>query len=578
MKKIFLFLSFFLIFFTLYAVPLPLARAQDTAWVINRFDSDSAILSSGIVDVKETIVVDFKNLEKHGIYRDIPYVYENLDGSLYYTEIHVSDILQDDQKATYKVFKNGSFIRMQIGDADKTISRQHTYVISYSAKGILQRVGAIDELYWNVTGYQWGVPIEKVTARVTLPQDGIVQLGCYEGLSGSKSPCIGTKVSEKIAVFASTRPLGPSEGMTVALGYTKGMIPILTVARPKELWEKVLEPGSLLLFATIFFGGLFWIISTWYSKGRDLKIPGMHDTIVVEFTPPEKLRPAELGILMDEKADTLDVTATIIDLTTGGYMTITEIAKKWVFGSTDYELGRTEKSDSDLLSYEKMLLTRIFGSTKQKKVSTLKNDFYDDLAKIKDEMYDHMMKKGVFVAHPQKTRTTYTLIGVFIGIAGFGGIIWGGINEYAYLLSAGFALLPVALVTLIFSRMMSRRTAKGREMHRRVKGYREFINTAEKYRQRFFEKQNLFQEVLPYAIVFGLTGKFANAMKEIGLKSPTIAGYYGIHPFNPHSFTNDVNAFSNSFSSAAASTPSSSGSGGGGSSGGGFGGGGGGSW
>ena len=40
------------------------------------------------------------------MYRDIHYVYENPDGSLYYTEIVVSDVLQDDEEATYKVFKN----------------------------------------------------------------------------------------------------------------------------------------------------------------------------------------------------------------------------------------------------------------------------------------------------------------------------------------------------------------------------------------------------------------------------------------------------------------------------------------
>jgi uncharacterized membrane protein len=156
--------------------------------------------------------------------------------------------------------------------------------------------------------------------------------------------------------------------------------------------------------------------------------------------------------------------------------------------------------------------------------------------------------------------------------------VFGSINAYVLMVDIGAGLIPAGVLMIIVSQFMSRKTAKGRELYRRVKGYREFINTAEKYRQRFFEKQNLFQEVLPYAIIFGLTGKFAEAMKEIGLKNSTIAGYYGVHPFNAYTFTNTVNTFSNSFSSAAASTPSSSGSGGGGSSGGGFGGGGGGSW
>ena len=35
-----------------------------------------------------------------------------------------------------------------------------------------QRVGALDELYWNVTGNGWTMPIDSVHARVVLP-DGV---------------------------------------------------------------------------------------------------------------------------------------------------------------------------------------------------------------------------------------------------------------------------------------------------------------------------------------------------------------------------------------------------------------------
>ena len=35
---------------------------------------------------------------------------------------------------------------------------------------------------------------------------------------------------------------------------------------------------------------------------------------MVEFDPPQDLRPAQLGLILDESADTKDVTATIVDL------------------------------------------------------------------------------------------------------------------------------------------------------------------------------------------------------------------------------------------------------------------------
>jgi uncharacterized membrane protein len=115
-------------------------------------------------------------------------------------------------------------------------------------------------------------------------------------------------------------------------------------------------------------------------------------------------------------------------------------------------------------------------------------------------------------------------------------------------------------------------------LYRRIKGYRLFIDKAEKHRQKFFERKNLFNEALPFAIVFGLTGKFATAMKEIGVTTAQTGWYSGTHHFNSHNFSSSMNDFSQSLSSAMASTTSSSGGFSGGSSGGGFGGGGGGSW
>jgi uncharacterized membrane protein len=139
-------------------------------------------------------------------------------------------------------------------------------------------------------------------------------------------------------------------------------------------------------------------------------------------------------------------------------------------------------------------------------------------------------------------------------------------------------LLICGIIFIFISFFMPRKTALGRETYRKARGYKLFVSGTEKYRQPFFEKENIFMEVLPYAMVFGVTNKLANAMKEMGIQQPQPSWYVGTTAFNISRFTSDVNNFSNSFSSVIASSPSGSGSGGGGVSGGGFGGGGGGSW
>ena len=106
--------------------------------------------------------------------------------------------------------------------------------------------------------------------------------------------------------------------------------------------------------------------------------------------------------------------------------------------------------------------------------------------------------------------------------------------------------------------------------------------TAEKDRQKFAEKEGIFSAYLPYAIVFGIVDRWANAFRGLDARAAGIAAWYvGTTPFNAASFSSDLQSFSSSLSLSVASTPGGSGSsgfGGGGFSGGGGGGGGGGSW
>ena len=590
MKRL-LFFAFFVLFFRLL---LPHPVFADEGWVIERFNSNINIETSGVVNVNETIDVDFNTLSKHGIYRNIPYVYE-ADGNKTYTEIDVKSVRQNGRQAEFSTSRTDGYVRLKIGDADKTISGKNSYEIEYTAKGVLRGFTDHDELYWNVTGNNWPVGINSTTASVILPSDGVIKVACFEGYSGSQGECLSASESARLARFSNTAALGEAQGMTIAVGYKKGLVPLITVERPKTFWEKFTEWPSLATLGISMLFGIGTVIYLWDKNGRDywfgqgvfgkrndggsVKPIGAHETIVVEFTPPENLRPAEIGVLMDERADTSDVVATIIDLASRGFLSITEVPKKWMFGKIDYTLTKKEKDVSPLLNYEKMLLNDLFKTGKEIKVSELKKTFYEELKKIKEELYREVIAKHLFPSDPEKIRTKYFAIGfimIFIGGFAIGYTIGFG---HVFLADLCVGLIVSGLVLLGFSRHMPRRTAYGRDLYRRIKGYRMFIDKAEKHRQKFFEKKNLFNEVLPYAIVFGLTEKFVDAMKEIGLKTTQPGWYSGTHPFNSHVFASNMSDFSNSMGSAIASTPSSSGGfSGGGSSGGGFSGGGGGSW
>ncbi len=595
--KRFFFLLFLLLFFL-----LPKQVFADEGWIIDNFHSDISVLQSGKVAVTETIEVDFGGLQKHGIYRDIPYIYEGDDDKKVYTKLVFTHVSQDGNGLIpNETTKANGIYRVKIGKSSETISGKHTYKIVYTVTGVLKSYDTYDELYWNVTGNYWPVGITSASATIIMPDYGIEQLACYQGLQGSKTPCTAEQQSFDKATFSTVSPLGEKEGMSIVVGYKKGLVPVLAVAP---------EPGSTLqdfdantsfeqLLATFFvtaLGGVGVVMYLWHRNGRDFwrkkpssegassetsKPIGAYETTVVEFEPPDKLRPAEIGVLMDERADTLDVTATIVDLATHGYLTITEEKKAWIFGAADYILKKNKKDVSGLLEYESLLLKHIFDDGDIIKISSLKTKFYQELEEVKKKLYENMVKKKFFPSDPEKVRATYMLIGIVTIAAGIGFGIFS-LQHYGFGKLEAFSLgLAVDGVFFLFmSRFMSRRTAEGHILAQRIKGYKLFISQAERYRQQFFEKKNLFNEALPYAIVFGDTKKFAQAFKDMGVVPPQPTWYHSTNVFNAYLFSSSINNFSSSFSSAIVATaPKSSGfSSGGGFSGGGFGGGGGGSW
>jgi uncharacterized membrane protein YgcG len=121
------------------------------------------------------------------------------------------------------------------------------------------------------------------------------------------------------------------------------------------------------------------------------------------------------------------------------------------------------------------------------------------------------------------------------------------------------------------------------QMAGRLLGFKEFIKTAEKSRLEALQNDDpeYFYKILPYAMVFGLSNKWAKLFKDIEVKQPD--WYHTVTPLYGYDFTSHMvdNLFSSSKSAmniVSHDSSSSSGGGGGGFSGGGGGGGGGGSW
>ena len=220
-----------------------------------------------------------------------------------------------------------------------------------------------------------------------------------------------------------------------------------------------------------------------------------------------------------------------------------------------------------------VLLNALLGGKDEVMLSSLKNSFYQKIPVIKNAAIADLKQKDLIDPSGLKFRILFIVIALVFFFAVFGAAGTG-------LFGLAIALAVSAVIILVFGLLMPRRTSKGAELNWRIKGFRLYMETAEKYRSQFNEKENIFEKFLPYAIMFGIAKLWAQKMEMIYGKE-YFATYHpiwyvgAIGNFNADSFAANLNSLS---SSIAANAGTASGAGGGGFAGGGGGGGGGGGW
>ncbi|MDO8269042.1 MAG: DUF2207 domain-containing protein [Candidatus Levybacteria bacterium] len=524
---------------------------------VEKFASEIRINTDGTIDVKETIVYFFEN-ERHGIFRNIPFTKH--DGTTRYDLAYKFQSITDERgkKYKYEKSKEGEQWVLKIGDPDKTISGTHTYILAYTVRGALGYFEDHDELYWNVTGNGWNVPIKNASVVFTLPKkidENMVKITCYTGPAGStKTNCTGTTDGIS-STFKTTLFLNSHDGLTVVTGFPKGTTAVLLPEKYIPFFERWY--GKITLLGIILIG-VFWylilpvyLIFRWFQKGRDPFV-GIAPTATFDSPKIGKrlLTPAETGALLDETVDRRDLFATIVDLARRGHLKISEPKDK------EFHLVKTSPKKHDpLLPFETTLYNGIFTSSDEVTLKDVK--FYTTATAVESEVYSLLVEHSYFPKNPRTTRNIYYGIGAV------------AMTTFNFVL---------AFVCFVFGRIMPRKTLLGAQMAQQSQGLKNFLTSQERQLNFQGNKQMLFEKLLPFAVAFGVEKAWAKRFEGMDLKNPEWYEGSSTSHFNAAVFASHL---SNSYSSfSASSTPPSSSSSGfsGGSSGGGGGGGGGGSW
>jgi len=562
---------------------LTICPATAADFTINDFDAFISVSKDSSFTVKESLTVRFER-PRHGIYRDIPYIYRDSFGKTVRTPLDIISVTDSAGKnLRHKVTRQGSIVRVRIGDPDTYVSGIQKYEIFYKVENAVLFFDDHDELYWNVTGNEWEASIKKASATVALQglESKDFRASCYTGKAGSTdAECSYTKTAGS-AEFFSKKSFQPGEGLTIAYGWDKGLVSPPSALK-RFLWAVNLRQNWVFVLPLI---SLIIMLNLYLATGRD---PSVRQAVTVMYGPPESnktaLTPAEVGTLLDETVDQRDITAGIVNLAVRGYIKIEETKEEGlIFDRKDYYLRKIKDSDSNLPPIEIRLMSDIFGTSQGKLISDLRNSFYKKIPGLKSSIYSSLIIKKYFTTNPETVRAAYLIAGVLAGAitaAILSYFLSDAIEGYRAVLAGILTGLPMTG----FAKFMPAKTKEGAAAYMHLLGFREFMERAEKDQLERMKDQNLFSKFFPYALALNVADNWAKAFEGIYQEQPDwYVSSSGMRTFNPVVFNHSFNSAVSDLSSAIYSAPRGSGAGGGGSfgggsSGGGFGGGGGGSW
>ncbi|MEZ4455200.1 MAG: DUF2207 domain-containing protein [Gemmatimonadales bacterium] len=484
------------------------AAAQERVLLIERFHADVVVNRDASIDVTEEIAARFTG-SWNGIYRTVPVAYHTPQGfnwTLRLELLSATDERGNRLKVESKRERHYQKYKIWVPNA---VDASHTITLKYRARNGLRFFEDHDELYWNLTGDEWDVPVGYASGVVHLPAatDLGIRATAFNGAYGSTARDAEVKIEANEVSVTMQQPLGYREGLTVVVGWNKGLV---TEPGAGEKAAGFLAANWPLFIPIPVFLLMFRL---WRARGKDPDpLP-----VTVQYDPPAGLTPAEAGTLIDNSVDMRDITATLVDLAVRGYVRIEETKETKLFGLIDkddyaFHLLKPPGDWRDLKAHEMLVLSGIFnhGAERTVALSDLENEFYKSLPPIKDGVFDILVTAGFYQKRPDSVRGGWMAFGLFAGIAlaGGGAAISGALSMTPVpFLVAG---VLTGLILLFFGYHMPARTVKGARTGEQVAGFLEFLNRVEGDRLRDFVKTpEMFERFLPFAMAFGVEKKWA---------------------------------------------------------------------
>lgn len=602
----------------------PAIRAQAAgaaAYSITSFEGSAVLHENAVLDVTETIVVDFSS-PSHGIYRALQtsLVQEKTTGGetvqMPY-KARVTDVQVDG--VPFETFTEDGVFFIRIGDEDETVTGTQVYTLHYSYDFGADRVPEYDEFTYSPIGANWEVPIQKASWRVQFEKplpDSAVQ-----AFTAQAQQAVSVTVSQDAASFVCGQPIQPGQDIVLSTILPEGYF---TGARQAP-WAA----------AAVLLGLAAAVAAAALARALAAQRTGVSPQLCT--APPRGVSAAEVGYIVDSCADDRDLFALVYEFAQQGLLSI--------------EMRGSEKAPEAVLhkeadipetapDYQRTFFHALFRNRKSFSFAHADERFAQGLAKAKTQLAQHfdgenklyqpgtaaaslalpLLAAGLFlagmvlagglllaggtvlgaasgvcalgaalVAHFGVYRWRFASRGTRLAFSVGAGLLWLGAAVCAFFTSIT-ALLPMwavlgaaalVLAAAVLAPRILKPTAYNNEVSAQLLGLREYIEQDAAAGGRLTPDQGW--ALLPYAYVFGMTEEFcARFEADCAPEWYLCAWGWGLHG-PAHMGRAMHEGFNTAIREAYAAQAHSSGSGGGSSSGGGFssgsfGGGGGGAW
>lgn len=616
-------------------------------YVIDKYNVDIIVNENNSLDITENISVYF-NKEKHGIVRIIPYKNEisRLNGTNSQVLGQISNIEINDN---YTQKKENKSLYLYIGSKEKTKIGSQNYKIKYTYNLGKDVSNDYDELYFNIIGTNWDTVIGNVTFSITMPKDfDSSKLGFSSGPYGStENDKIIYQLDGNKIIGNYNGILDINNGITIRCELPEGyfvnekyeiqiddlivfIMPLIFLFISIMTWyfsgkdNKIVEtvefypPENLnsLEIAYLYKGyvtdedvislliylackGYIKIseeeVNLLFSKQKEIKITYQKDydgNNINEYLFLQGLFLCKNNFNLHNLKDN-EVSS--VDLYNSFYKTVDKIKDK--INNKENKFTIFKKNSLGKRKYIIFMMIISYLIINLYLLGDISNSLFFDLVfPLVGFIFMIKMVFGptqtIYVnGVPKRSKILTKLFGIVFGLL-FGGIIWykdvfSLLKQNQIFLIEYFWGLICILGMFICFKFMPKRTTYGLKVLGKIKGFKHFLETAEKDKLNLLVNENpsYFYDILPYAYVLGVSNKWIKNFEGIILKAPQ--WYDSTDNFDYITFSSFINSTmhiaqdsmtSKPYDSSNSGGSSDDGSSGGGSSGGGSGGGGGSSW